>query len=213
MVLVTNAAPTNPMVYAVPLDQFILLCLFVSALVGTPGPANMSLMACGLTYGVRSSLPFLFGTLAGFQLIFWLNAAGLFALLQSVPAVWDALRVLCIGYIAWLAWKILRSRPQAATAAEVPGFWRGFWVHPLNPKAYAMQIAGIAQFVSPERFFADAVTLTLMFALLGGVLNAGWLGGGQLISGLTKNPRILVAVNATLAGLMVVSTVASLHLA
>lgn len=196
-----------------PLDQFFLLCLFVIVLVGTPGPANMSLMACGLTFGVGNSLPFLLGTLAGRQVMFCANFAGLFALLKGAPFVWDGLRYLCLAYIVWLAWKIVRSRPNAAKAKDVPGFWRGFWVHPLNPKAYATQIAAIAQFVSPERYFADTLVLGLTIALLGGALNAGWLAGGNLLARLTQNPRVLLAVNVTLATLMVASTVASLHLA
>ncbi|NRG18398.1 LysE family translocator [Rhizobiales bacterium] len=196
-----------------PLDQFILLCLFVVVLVGTPGPANMSLMACGLTFGVRGSLPYLLGTLAGRQVMFCANIAGLFALLQGAPVIWDGLRYLCIAYIAWLAWKIVLSRPKSAEAKDVPGFWRGFWVHPLNPKAYATQIAAIAQFVSPERYFSDVLILGLVIALLGGALNAGWLAGGNLLARITQNPRVLLAVNVTLAVLMVTSTIASLRLA
>lgn len=196
-----------------PLDQFFLLCLFVIVLVGTPGPANMSLMACGLTFGLRPSLPFLLGTLAGRQVMIFANIAGLFALLKGAPLIWDGLRYLCLAYIVWLAWKIVRSSPKSAEAKDVPGFWRGFWVHPLNPKAYATQIAAIAQFVSPERYLAESLVLCLVIALLGGALNAGWMVGGNLLARLTQNPRVLLAVNVTLATLMVASTVASLQLA
>lgn len=197
-----------------PLDQFVLLCLFVVALVGTPGPANLSLMASGLSFGARATLPFLFGTLAGFELIFVLNAAGLLALLQKAPLLWQALRLVCVAYIVYLAIVIVRARPKSGAVADnAPGFWRGFWLHPLNPKAYAMQVAGIAQFVSPERYVADAVVLALTFLLLGGSLNAGWMAGGRLLARLAGRPTRLWAVNATLAVLMVASTIASLHLA
>lgn len=100
-----------------PLAQFGLLALFVSAMVGSPGPANMSLMANSMSFGARPALPFMLGTMSGFQVIYWLNVAGLFALLKAAPEVFDVLRVLCLGYILYLAWVIVRSPVQAGSKA------------------------------------------------------------------------------------------------
>lgn len=196
-----------------PIDQFILLCLYVTALVGTPGPANLALLACGANFGARTTLPFLFGTLAGFHMIYVLTAAGLLALVTGVPLLWTVLRIACVGYILYLAYTIATARPhERSSASKAPGFWRGFWIHPLNPKAYAMQVAGISQFVSPERYVGDAIILALTFLLLGGALNFGWACGGNLLSGLARNPMHFRVANVSLAILMVASTLASLHL-
>jgi threonine/homoserine/homoserine lactone efflux protein len=199
--------------FLMPAAQFGLLALFVAAMVGSPGPANMSLMANGLAFGARPALPFMAGTMSGFQLIFWLNVAGLFALLQSAPQVFQVLRWACMGYILYLAWTILRSNGAGGRAMErVPGYLRGFWVHPLNPKAYAMQIAGISQFVSAERYFLDALVLSLTFLLLGGFLNGLWLfAGGWLRQG-SGPGRFLQGLRVALAGLMVGSTILSLQM-
>ncbi|GGE77720.1 LysE family translocator [Stappia taiwanensis] len=195
-----------------PLTQFALLATFMAAMIGSPGPANMALVASGLAFGVRPVLPFMLGTMSGFQMIFWLNALGLFALLQSAPAVFQILRWLCIGYILYLAWLIVRARPKTTQAGAAPGFWRGFWVHPLNPKAYAMQVAALSQFVSADRFLSDAMVVSITSLLLGSVLNSLWLCGGSLMRASTGDGRILRGLNIALAALMVGSTITSLQM-
>ncbi len=201
-----------------PGDQYVLLCLYVIALTGTPGPANMAFLACGSTYGVRRSVPFWIGTLVGFSVTFSLAVAGLLAVIVSMPWVWNTLRLACLAYILYLAWTIATAppRPVSAPAAEesrAPGFLRGFWVHPLNPKAYAMQITAISQFVSPDRYVTDAMTVALTFFCLGGAVNFGWLAGGGVVARLASNPRRFRIVNGTLAALMLVSTAVSLQMA
>ncbi|SDU06002.1 LysE family translocator [Stappia sp. ES.058] len=202
-----------PSDFFMPLAQYGVLVLFIAAMVGSPGPANMSLMASGLAFGARPAVPFLLGTMSGFQMIFWLNVLGLYALLQSAPEVFQLLRWMCIGYILYLAWTIVRSGSrQAGRATRVPGFLRGFWVHPLNPKAYAMQIAAISQFVSPDRYLADALLTSLTFWVVGGALNGLWLVAGGKLRSATGNPSFLYTLQVVLAVVMVGSTIASLQM-
>ncbi|MEM7644733.1 MAG: LysE family translocator, partial [Pseudomonadota bacterium] len=44
---------------------------FALSQVGTPGPANMALMATGARFGLRAALPFVAGVALGKQLIIW----------------------------------------------------------------------------------------------------------------------------------------------
>lgn len=197
-----------------PIETLFLLCIYVAVLTGTPGPGNLMLLACGTNFPVRRSLGFLAGTLAGFLSTFTLTAAGLLAVVISVPVLWDGLRIACIGYILYLAWVIAIAKPKTPDAPKnAPGFWRGFFVHPLNPKAYAMQVAAISQFVTPERYTTDALTAAATFLIVGGSMNFSWLAGGKLLARLARNPTHFRILNVSLAALMVVSTLASLHMA
>ena len=199
--------------HLMPLAQYGLLVAFIVALVGSPGPANMALMASGLTFGARPAVPFLLGTMTGFQIIFWLNVTGLYALLESAPQVFAVLRYACMAYILYLAWVIVRSAPGSlSAAARAPGFPRGVIVHPLSPKAYAMQVAAIAQFVTPERYLADALTVSITFWMLGGILNGLWLLAGSWLRGASGNLQVLQVLRMVLAGLMVISTILSLQM-
>ncbi len=196
------------------LEHTLLLILFVAVAAGTPGPANLALIASGAQNGIRASVPFLVGTLVGFQAIFWLAACGALAVVASFPMLWTGLRYACMAYILYLAWHIAVAKiTPDQRDRNAPGFWRGAILHPLNPKAYAMQFAALAQFASPTHGIRDAVILSLLFLCLGGVLNAGWMCSGEFIRRLASRPTTFRAISIVLALLMAGSTLASLQLA
>lgn len=197
-----------------PVDAYLALCLYVMALTGTPGPANTAFLAVSSNFGIVRTLPFLLGTLMGFMMTYWLAVAGLLAVLTGLPLVWNALKIACLGYIIYLAWLIATAQPKAPDAPkQIPGLLRGFWVHPLNPKAYAMQVAAVSQFVEPDRYAVDAAVIALTFLVLGGTMNFAWVVGGRLLSTVLSAPPLFRTANVVLAVVMVASTAASLGLA
>lgn len=112
------------------------MALFAASQVGTPGPANMALLATGARFGLLRSLPFVAGVVAGKQLIIWPIGFGLMELAQSAPLVFTALKYISAAYICWLAWRVANMRlAPGAAEARAPGFAAGLVVHPLNPKA------------------------------------------------------------------------------
>ena len=62
---------------SVPLLPFLT---FAVSQVGTPGPANMVLLATGARFGLRRALPFVAGVALGKQLIIWPLGLGLMAI-------------------------------------------------------------------------------------------------------------------------------------
>ena len=54
--------------------------IFAASQVGTPGPANMALLATGARYGFRRALPFVAGVALGKQLVIWPVGFGLMEL-------------------------------------------------------------------------------------------------------------------------------------
>ena len=141
--------------------------LFSLSQVGTPGPANMALLATGARYGFRAALPFVAGVAFGKQLIIWPIGFGLMGLASTVPWLLILLKYVSAGYIFWLAWRVahMRLTPGAADG-QAPGFMSGLAVHPLNPKAWAMIVTGFTSFVAPgtSPFLATAIiALCLVF--------------------------------------------------
>ena len=143
------------------------LLLFAAVMVGTPGPANMVMMASGAAFGARASLPLLAGVILGKQVIIWPLGLGIMGGLDASGPVFQALRWASVAYILYLAWRIAGSRiVRAEAGATPPGFVSGLVVHPLNPKAWAMIVGVFTTFVGPA---GDpiAVTLTAALAFLG----------------------------------------------
>ena len=69
--------------------------IFAASQVGTPGPANMALLATGARYGFRAALPFVGGVALGKQLVIWPVGFGLMTLSTRVPWVFETLKYVC----------------------------------------------------------------------------------------------------------------------
>ena len=158
--------------------------IFAASQVGTPGPANMALLATGARYGLIAALPFVAGVVLGKQLIIWPVGFGLMALADQAPWLFATLKWVSAAYICWLAWKIahLRLKPDVVSVAA-PGFMAGLLVHPLNPKAWAMITTGFTAYVAPGTSSLQA-TLVIAAVLLASqlVLHPVWTYGGERIA-------------------------------
>lgn len=157
--------------------------IFAASQVGTPGPANMALLATGARYGLRAALPFVAGVALGKQLVIWPVGFGLMQLAESAPWVFIALKWVSAAYIIWLAWRVANMRLNTDVEAKAPGFAAGLIVHPLNPKAWAMITAGFTAFTAPGTPTFEA-TLTIATVLLAVqiVLHPIWTYGGERIA-------------------------------
>ncbi|HEV3498312.1 MAG TPA: LysE family translocator, partial [Actinomycetes bacterium] len=76
------------------------------ALMGSPGPATVSLAAAGSAYGVRRSLGYLAGIVLGTAVVLVAVAAGITVTLLAVPVLRSVLVALSVAYILWLAYRI-----------------------------------------------------------------------------------------------------------
>ena len=105
---------------SVALTSFIV---FAASQIGTPGPANMALMATGARFGFRAALPFVAGVALGKQLVIWPVGFGLMQLADRAPGVFVALKFASAAYIIWLAWKV-PSEPKLLTVTTMRRFLR-----------------------------------------------------------------------------------------
>lgn len=159
------------------------LLVFVASQVGTPGPANMALLATGAAYGFRRAVPFMVGVLLGKQLIIWPIGLGLMQLANANPTLFTLLKYASAAYMIWLAWRIAHLKLKPGTVEKVPGFTAGLIVHPLNPKAWAMITAGFTNFVPPETSpltGTAVIAASLFLAQL--LLHPIWTASGEKIA-------------------------------
>ncbi len=181
--------------------------VFAASQVGTPGPANMTLLATGARYGFRAVLPFVAGVVLGKQFVIWPVGFGLMELADRVPWLFIALKYASAAYILWLAWKVanLRLSPQRSADAA-PGFVAGLIVHPLNPKAWAMIVAGFTNFVTPGAPVLNS-TATIAAILLATqcVLHPIWAFSGDRIAGVVAGKPFEPYLMWVLAGLTAAS--------
>ena len=183
------------------------LIIFAASQIGTPGPANMALLATGARFGFKAALPFVAGVVIGKQLIIWPIGFGLMELATRVPLLFTALKYASAAYIIWLAWKVANLRLDTdASDAKVPGFAAGLIVHPLNPKAWAMITAGFTAFTAPGTPPLEAtavIALCLLVCQL--ALHPIWTFAGHKIAQSLAGTRAETYLMWTLAALTVAS--------
>lgn len=181
--------------------------VFAASQIGTPGPANMALLATGARFGFRAALPFVAGVALGKQLVIWPVGFGLMELSDRIPWLFETLKWISAAYICWLAWKVANLRLTSANdGTRPPGFIAGLIVHPLNPKAWAMIIAGFTGFVAVGTPSLQA-TATVAAVLLGCqlVLHPVWCFAGDRIAATVAGTAAETYLMWTLAGLTVLS--------
>jgi threonine/homoserine/homoserine lactone efflux protein len=172
------------------------------AIMGSPGPATISLTATGSAYGVRRSLGYLAGVVAGTTVVLAAVATGITAALLAVPAVRPVLIAVAAAYILWLAYHV-------ATAPALAG---GLLLGVANPKAWVAIAAVFASARLAEAAALDATAKVAVLAALIVVINAAWLVAGASLAPLLRDPRRGRAVNVALAVALVVATaLAMLH--
>jgi threonine/homoserine/homoserine lactone efflux protein len=188
------------------------LLLTSLAIMGSPGPATVSLTAAGVAFGVRSSVRYLAGVITGTAVVLLAVAAGLTGALLAVPGVRPALIAVAVAYILYLAYHIATAPPlvTAPGAVAAPSFAGGLLLGIANPKAW---VAIAAVFVSVRlstHAVADAaskmVALTAMIVLI----NTAWLAAGAWVAPVLRDPVRSRRANVVLAAVLVLSTCAAL---
>ncbi|HER27059.1 MAG TPA: hypothetical protein ENI69_08115 [Rhodospirillales bacterium] len=76
------------------------------ALVGSPGPATLSLAALGASFGVRRGLAYLLGISSGLVVIMAITATGVMGVIFAFPGAAPVITGLGAAYILYLAYRI-----------------------------------------------------------------------------------------------------------
>ena len=142
------------------------LCTFAFVASVTPGPNNLMLMASGANFGIRRTLPHLFGIVAGFTVMVLLVGIGLMQVFAAYPVVYDVLRVFSIAYLGYLAWKIAASTTISASATSKPmTIVQAALFQWVNPKAWAFALTLVTVY-APSRSLAAVGFVALVAALV-----------------------------------------------
>ena len=191
-----------------PLPPDLLIALigfaFVSSI--TPGPNNMMLLASGVNYGFRRTLPHMLGVSLGHSLMVVLVGLGLAGLFLAYPLARTALTVVSVAYLCWLAWKIAHAAPPdpAAPKGRPMTFIQAALFQWVNPKAWSMALTAVSLY-TPDTSLASIVTVALVFCATNLPSVSAWAALGTALRGWLRDPARLRAFNWTMAALLVLS--------
>ena len=189
------------------LEIFTALFVFAFTTSITPGPNNMMLLASGVNFGFRRTIPHMIGISVGFFVLLLAIGLGLGALLAAVPEVYLGLKVAGGLYLLFIAWKIASatSLSEGKANARPMTFLGAALFQWVNPKAWVMAITAMATYTDPARYWFTVLVVGAVFALVNLPSVSSWAGFGSVLREWLSDPARLRWFNITMALLLVAS--------
>lgn len=194
-------------------NDLILLWLAALPLMGSPGPATLSLAGIGAAYGVRPGLGYLLGIVAGTAGVTVLIATGITGLILAAPGAVVIVTAIAAAYILYLAWKIATAPviDKATAGARAPAFSGGALLALANPKAYAAIGAVYSgHILVAGDLVLDAAAKIVALAVVICVVNVGWLVFGSTLSSFLSDAKTGRIANYVFAVMLVASVALAL---
>jgi threonine/homoserine/homoserine lactone efflux protein len=194
-------------------QEFTALLILGTAMSFSPGPNTTLSTALAANYGLRRAMRFVCSVPVGWGILLTVCAAGVGGLIVAVPALRIAVKVIGVGYLLWLAFKLSRSGSlaQADSARLQVTFWQGAALQFVNIKAWMFALAVVAGWVAGrgDTLVRFAVVLpTMMFFAFSsnfvyaaaGALLRDWLAHGTRLLWFNRvMALVLVATAAWMA--------------
>ena len=200
--------PTPP----ITADAAFALAAFTFAASITPGPNNLMLMASGLNFGLRRTVPHMLGVAFGVVVMIVLVGAGAEAAFALWPPLDTVLRTVCFGVVLWLAWKLWHAAPPASDGparGRPLGFLQAAGFQWVNPKAWAMVLA-IVSVYAPDRTPLTILAVACVFAAVNLPSVSAWVLAGTRLRRWLAVPGRVQRFNAAMAILLVMSVAPAL---
>ena len=189
-------------------DAFTALLVFAFVSSITPGPNNVMLLASGVNFGFRRTVPHMLGIGIGFVVLLLAVGLGLGAALTAYPPLHLALKVAGAAYLVYLAWRIAMSRSLAdrsGTAARPMTFLEAAAFQWVNPKAWVMAVTAMALYTSTEAPFVSMLMVALAFGVVNLPCVSSWAAFGTAMRGFLSDPARLKWFNIVMGVLLAAS--------
>ncbi|MDX8479014.1 LysE family translocator [Mesorhizobium sp. VK24D] len=192
---------------AQPWQQMLALVVAAAVVMGSPGPATISVTAIGAAFGLRPSLRYTLGVVLGTVCVLLVVAAGIVGMLVSTPGLAPVLTVASAAYILYLAVRIATAPPlgEHRDAAARPSFLGGFMLAVANPKAY-VAIGAVFAGASSTVDELGLSTKLLVLAAMIVAIHVAWLLAGTVFARLLRDPLASRVINLVFAATLVLTT-------
>ncbi len=178
----------------------------------TPGPNNVMLASSGAQFGLRGTLPQIFGQNSGAALQTYVTCLGLGSLFVTYPVLHQVLRVAGALYLVHLAWKLSRSATSEARTSKPLSFAQAALFQAINPKVWVKSIT-LATVFMPVGLSAPvgALLVTVIGLLIGFPSATLWALFGVAIRRLLADPRKQRIFNLSMGAVLLAVAVSFLR--
>lgn len=189
-------------------QQLVLAFIaFAAATLFTPGPNNIMLMASGLNYGFRRTLPHMAGVTLGFSFLVAVMGLGLGAVFAAYPVLHTVLKYAGAAYLTYLAVVIALAKPAEKDGGDgrPMTFLEAALFQWVNVKGWVIAVGAVTAYAAIAAYPLNIAMLSVLLFVIGVGSSTTWVLLGTSLQALVRSPRAVRIFNGVMAALLLAS--------
>jgi len=181
--------------------------MFVAAF--TPGPNNLLSSYSGFNFGIKKTLPLIYGVTFGFPILLIVINFGLIVIFKKFSTLQEVIKILGSGFLIYLAYKITLSKKNEEQQVKNPSkFFNMLIFQFINPKAVLFAIIMVSTFISTnENFIRDTITVVSVAIIFSFVSIFSWCLLGKFLRRFATNEKFVQMFNYVMSFLLIVCVI------
>ena len=185
------------------------LMIFMFAAAFTPGPNNLLSSYSGFNFGIKKTLPLIYGVTFGFPILVIVINSGLIIFFKKFPALQEMIKIVGSIFILYFAYKIALSKSNKEQEIKNPAkFINMLFFQFINPKAVLFAIIVVSTFINTkENFIRDTIIVLSVAISFSFVSIFSWCLLGKFLRKFATNKKFIQAFNYVMSFLLIVCVI------
>ena len=189
--------------------EFLSMALFWIVAAYTPGPNNVIASYSGFNFGIKKTLPHIFGVTFGFTSLTFLLTVGLVNIFKIYPMIQISLKYLGSLFLIYMSYKIYVSKIDRENKSNNPvKFIETFLFQFFNPKGVLIGIIIVSTYVEQGEYHLNYATQVIVFAFLVSLSSITfWTFVGKYLRKFATNDKFIKYFNCVMSVLLLLSII------
>ena len=185
----------------------LMILMFVAAF--TPGPNNLLSSYSGFNFGIKKTLPLIYGVTFGFPLLIIIINSGLIIFFKKFTEVQEIIKILGSVFILYFAYKVAFSKSNGEQKIKNPAkFFNMLFFQFINPKAVLFAIIVVSTFINMnENFIRDTIIVLSVAISFSFVSIFSWCLLGKFLRRFATNEKFIQVFNYSMSFLLIVCVI------
>ena len=185
----------------------LMIFMFVAAF--TPGPNNLLSSSSGFNFGIKKTLPLIYGVTFGFPLLIIIINSGLIIFFKKFPELQEIIKIIGSVFILYFAYKVALNKSSGEKKIKNPAkFFNMLFFQFINPKAVLFAIIVVSTFINTNENFIRDTTIVLSVAISFSFVSIfTWCLLGKFLRRFAANEKFIRAFNYVMSFLLIVCVI------
>ena len=185
----------------------LMILMFVAAF--TPGPNNLLSSYSGFNFGLKKTLPLIYGVTFGFPLLIIIINSGLIIFFKKFPALQEIIKILGSVFILYFAYKVALNKSNGEQKIKNPvKFFNMLFFQFINPKAVLFAIIVVSTFINMNENFIRDTAVVLSVAISFSFTSIfSWCLLGKFLRKFATNEKFIRAFNYVMSFSLIVCVI------